>query len=276
MGGLCTENSEAGDAPSNEQQHQAAPQAQQDQASTSQAAVPQGRLMSAVPVSSAGTAVYIGNLQWWTTDVDIESLCAKYGQVLTLKTFEDKITGKSKGYVLVHFAAPEAAAACQAELNGRDIHGKACVVTAAQSQGSRVPASTSAASASTSGRTTPVVRPPVNPGRGMASRQPMVNGRTHGRGMNSDISVEQDQYRGPRPMYPGMGMGMGMPMGMGMANPMGMGPMHVPTMAMGPMGMPMPLIPGMFQPPPPPRDADRRRMRNDFDAYDGSYKRGRY
>lgn len=60
-------------------------------------------------------------------------------------------------------------------LCSRDIHGKACVVTAAQSQGSRVPASTSAASASTSGRTTPVVRPPVNPGRGMASRQPMVS-----------------------------------------------------------------------------------------------------
>ena len=74
--------------------------------------------MSAVPVSSAGTAVYIGNLQWWTTDVDLESLCAKYGPVLTLKTFEDKTTGKSKGYVMVHFAAPEAAAACQAELNG--------------------------------------------------------------------------------------------------------------------------------------------------------------
>lgn len=71
-----------------------------------------------------------------------------------------------------------------------------------------------------------------------------VNGRMHGRGMNPDFSVEQDQYRGPRPMYPSMGMGMGMPMGMGMANPMGMGPMHVPTMAMGPMGMPMPLIPG--------------------------------
>lgn len=33
---------------------------------------------------------------------------------------------------------------------------------------------------------------------------------------------------------------------------------------------------GMFQPPPPPRDLDRRRPRNDFDDYDSSYKRGRY
>ena len=33
---------------------------------------------------------------------------------------------------------------------------------------------------------------------------------------------------------------------------------------------------GMFQPPPPPRDPDRRRPRNDYDAYDSSYKRSRY
>lgn len=71
----------------------------------------------------------------------------------------------------------------------------------------------------------------------------------HGRGMKPDVQIEQDHYRGPRPVYPGMGLGMGMPnmgMGMGMPNPMGMGPMNMPTMAMGPMGMPMPLIPGLF------------------------------
>ena len=70
----------------------------------------------------------------------------------------------------------------------------------------------------------------------------------HGRGMKPDVPMDQDQYRGPRPVYPGMGMGMGMAnpmgMGMGMPNPMGMGHMNMPTMAMGPMGMPMPLIPG--------------------------------
>lgn len=53
----------------------------------------------------------------------------------------------------------------------RNIHGKACVVTAAQSQGSRVATSMPAASASTSGRAVPAVRPPMNSGRG---RQSMV------------------------------------------------------------------------------------------------------
>lgn len=117
---ICgTEDSEVDEAAAVQSvQPQSAMSEQHDQASTSQAAASQLRPMSAAQNSSAGTALYIGNLQWWTTDADLESLCSKYGQILTLKTFEDKTTGKSKGYVMVHFAAPEAAATCQAELNG--------------------------------------------------------------------------------------------------------------------------------------------------------------
>ena len=28
-----------------------------------------------------GSAVFISNLQWWTTDAELEQLCAAYGQV---------------------------------------------------------------------------------------------------------------------------------------------------------------------------------------------------
>lgn len=56
-----------------------------------------------------------------------------------------------------------------------DIQGKACVVTAAQSQGGRAPSSTPVPVASTSGKNAPPVRPAVNPGRGMAQRQPIVS-----------------------------------------------------------------------------------------------------
>ena len=113
---LCTDDTDGVEAASHAPQpHQATAQ---EQASVKQAAAPQARPMSAVQSNSAGTALYIGNLQWWTTDADLETLCSKYGQVQTLKTFEDQVTGKSKGYVMVHFAAPEAAATCQAELDG--------------------------------------------------------------------------------------------------------------------------------------------------------------
>jgi len=121
---LCTDDSAAnqdGEAAQEMQQQHSVPQELKAQTNGSQAAATQARPTSVAPsgpVTTAGTALYIGNLQWWTTDADLETLCSKYGQILTLKTFEDKTTGKSKGYVLVHFAAGEAAAACQAELNG--------------------------------------------------------------------------------------------------------------------------------------------------------------
>lgn len=121
---MCTDDSAAnqdGEAAEEMQQQHSAPQELTAPTNRSQAAATQAQSTSVTPsgpVTTAGTALYIGNLQWWTTDADLETLCSKYGQILTLKTFEDKTTGKSKGYVLVHFAAGEAAAACQAELNG--------------------------------------------------------------------------------------------------------------------------------------------------------------
>lgn len=111
---MCTEDS-VGEA-AQEQQAQSLPHAQTSLAPATQAR-PQSAATSGAPAAS-GTALYIGNLQWWTTDADLESLCSRFGQILTLKTFEDKTTGKSKGYVLVTFATPETAAACRAELNG--------------------------------------------------------------------------------------------------------------------------------------------------------------
>ena len=119
---MCTEDRVAGQVDQTvSETRRAAADDNTVQPSTSQTAA-QARPTTLTAQSSslvtAGAAVYIGNLQWWTTDADLESLCSQYGQITSLKTFEDKTTGKSKGYVLVHFAAPDAAAACQAELNG--------------------------------------------------------------------------------------------------------------------------------------------------------------
>ena len=207
---MCTDfaNSVAnqvGEAAQGSQRQAPVHQESKAQTGARQAPGPQARPLSGAltgAVVTTGTAIYIGNLQWWTTDADLEKLCFKYGQILTLKTFEDKVTGKSKGYVLVHFAAAEAAAACQADLNGyvsgllawlstrywllhvkntvliawcsREIDGKPCVVTAAQSPGGRPASSTPVTVASTSSRNAPPVRSAVPAGRGMAQRQAMV------------------------------------------------------------------------------------------------------
>lgn len=63
-------------------------------------------------------SIYIGNLQWWTTDAQIEQLCSKYGVPQKIRFFEDKASGKSKGYVLVTFDSVKAAYTCKQELDG--------------------------------------------------------------------------------------------------------------------------------------------------------------
>ena len=67
---------------------------------------------------SEGSAVFISNLQWWTTDVELEALCATFGHVLGIRFLDDKACGKSRGMAIVEFAEGEAAAACIAGLSG--------------------------------------------------------------------------------------------------------------------------------------------------------------
>ena len=69
-------------------------------------------------VEGDGGHVYVGDLHWWTTDVDLEQECSHFGRIRDIKFFEDSSNGKSKGAAKVVFAKQEAAAACQAGLNG--------------------------------------------------------------------------------------------------------------------------------------------------------------
>ena len=64
------------------------------------------------------TSLYLGNLQWWTTDAELESLCAEYGPVNSLKIIDDRQNGKSKGYALVEFPTAASAKACKEGLHG--------------------------------------------------------------------------------------------------------------------------------------------------------------
>ena len=62
--------------------------------------------------------MYIGSLQWWTTDAEIEALCSPYGAVQKIIFFEEKPSGKSKGYCLVTFDSPKGAYLCKQSLDG--------------------------------------------------------------------------------------------------------------------------------------------------------------
>eukprot|EP00897_Mesotaenium_endlicherianum_P009435 jgi/Mesen1/851/ME000112S11001 len=81
-----------------------------------------------------GTVLLIGDLQWWTQDAELEAACSHYGPISQLKFFEEKASGKSKGYCQVDFADAAAARACKEQMHGRVFNGRACVVTFASQQ----------------------------------------------------------------------------------------------------------------------------------------------
>ena len=85
--------------------------AQQEQAGTSGASDQQQHY-------GTSSSVYIGSLQWWTPDAEIEALCAPHGAVQKIRFFEEKPSGKSKGYCLVTFDSPKGAYLCRQSLDG--------------------------------------------------------------------------------------------------------------------------------------------------------------
>lgn len=75
-----------------------------------------------------GTTLFVGELHWWTTDADLEAELSKYGQVKEVRFFDEKASGKSKGYCQVDFYDPGAAASCKEGMNGHLFNGRPCVV----------------------------------------------------------------------------------------------------------------------------------------------------
>ncbi|KAL6567875.1 hypothetical protein OROGR_001543 [Orobanche gracilis] len=85
-------------------------------------------------MENGNTTLFVGELHWWTTDADLESVFIRYGKVKEIKFFDERASGKSKGYCQVEFYDPSAASACKEGMNGHIFNGRACVVAFATSQ----------------------------------------------------------------------------------------------------------------------------------------------
>ncbi|WJZ80675.1 hypothetical protein VitviT2T_000576 [Vitis vinifera] len=85
-------------------------------------------------VDNGATMLFVGELHWWTTDAELESVLSQYGRVKEIKFFDERASGKSKGYCQVEFYDASAAAACKEGMNGYIFNGRACVVAFASPQ----------------------------------------------------------------------------------------------------------------------------------------------
>ncbi|KAL3368552.1 hypothetical protein AABB24_009419 [Solanum stoloniferum] len=178
-------------------------------------------------LENGNTMLFVGELHWWTTDAELESVLTQYGNVKEIKFFDERASGKSKGYCQVEFFDPASAAACKEGMNGYNFNGRACVVAFATPQTIKQMGSSYANKTQNQVQSQPQGRRPMNEGvgRGGPNYTPGDAGRNFGRGAMGSKNMM---------MNPGAGNGAGGAFGQGLAGPAFGGP---PAGLMHPQGM---------------------------------------
>lgn len=81
--------------------------------------------------------IYVGNLNYETTDEQISELFAQYGNVVSAVVIYDRATNRSKGFGFVEMEDNGAAEAAVSALNGMEFQGRALRVNEAREQAPR-------------------------------------------------------------------------------------------------------------------------------------------
>jgi RNA recognition motif-containing protein len=76
--------------------------------------------------------LYVGNLNYATTEADISDLFGTVGEVLSVNLITDRMTGRSKGFAFVEMAEASAAQQAIDQMNGRDVDGRPIKVAEAR------------------------------------------------------------------------------------------------------------------------------------------------
>jgi cold-inducible RNA-binding protein len=76
--------------------------------------------------------LFVGNLSFQTTESELTSLFEPYGEISRIQVMTDRDTGRSRGFAFVEMASEESAAKAIAELNGKEVDGRALNVNEAK------------------------------------------------------------------------------------------------------------------------------------------------
>jgi RNA recognition motif-containing protein len=79
-----------------------------------------------------GKKLYVGNLAFGVTDATLEQLFAAHGTVESAQVVIDRDTGRSKGFGFVEMKTEQEAQTAIAELNGKEMDGRALTVNEAR------------------------------------------------------------------------------------------------------------------------------------------------
>jgi RNA recognition motif-containing protein len=78
------------------------------------------------------TKLFVGGLSWDTTEDSLRNLFSQIGMVASCTIVTDKFTGKSRGFGFVEMSNPEDSQKAIAELNGKQLDGRAIAVNEAR------------------------------------------------------------------------------------------------------------------------------------------------
>ena len=68
--------------------------------------------------------LYVGNLNWQTTEADLQAAFEAFGQVTSVTIIKDKYTGQSRGFGFVEMADDSDGQAAIDGLNGKELDGR--------------------------------------------------------------------------------------------------------------------------------------------------------
>ena len=78
--------------------------------------------------------LYVGNLDYATTEATLSELFASVGEVLSVNLITDRMTGRSRGFAFVEMAEASAAQRAIDELNGKMVGQRQIKVAEARPQ----------------------------------------------------------------------------------------------------------------------------------------------
>ena len=78
------------------------------------------------------TKLFVGNLSFDTTELDLQDLFAAAGPVTEVNIVTDRTTGRPRGFAFVTMATPEGAQAAIQQLGGKNVNGRDLTVNEAR------------------------------------------------------------------------------------------------------------------------------------------------
>lgn len=85
----------------------------------------------------SGKNLYVGNLQWKTTEEDLMELFGHYGTVDSATIITDRETGRSKGFGFIEMSTNEEADDAMKNLNEKELGGRNLKINEAKKRTNR-------------------------------------------------------------------------------------------------------------------------------------------